>query len=205
MFFGRSHLLALLTTLIAAPAHASPIVAVFDLVSKNTQLNRSTLENLNDYLSTLIAREYRIIPRDDIKKTLNRQKANSYKECYSTECQIDIGKELAANMSLSSKISRIGKRCVITLKLYDLRTAASAGAAAARGGCQEDEVLESLERAVATLAKGADSLARTERPPPPTLKAPTASTKRPTPSPPPRRSQAGRGDRDAQEAAPQGL
>ncbi len=174
----RAILSALLFACIAAlsPGEARadpPIVAVFDIVSKRARLNPTTLEGLSDYLSTLVAESsaYHIVPRSDIKRTLSTQKAESYKECYSTECQIEVGKELAATMSLLTQVTRIGKRCVVTLQLFDLRTAASTGASSARGECGEDQILESLERAVRKLAKPSQVAASSPKTPKPAVSA----------------------------------
>ena len=134
-------------------AHAQskkPIVAVFDIEDKGVGLKRKLCERLSDYLAMTIAAtgKYRVVPRDQLKKRLVAQKKQSYKKCYDQTCQIEIGKELAAQKSLTTVIMKLGSRCMVTSVLYNLRTAASEGGASTEGECSEDAIVESIKRVV---------------------------------------------------------
>ena len=56
-----------------------------------------------------------------------------------------------ASKALSGTILRIGKRCIVTLSLVDLRKSAKEAAGQGRGNCTEDGVLESVDKALAQL------------------------------------------------------
>ena len=145
------------STLRAAPARAEsarPVVAVFTLQSKGVALDASTRDRLSEYLTTRLAASgrYQVIPRADLKTRLSAQKKASYRSCYDSACQIEIGKELAAEKSLTASVIRMGTRCIMTIALYDLRRAATDGAATTRSDCQEEALSGAIDRVVAQLA-----------------------------------------------------
>ncbi|HOX44465.1 MAG TPA: PEGA domain-containing protein [Myxococcota bacterium] len=158
----------------AALAQERPIVAVFDLEVKGTTLDVGAVDRLTDYLGTLLAgRGYRVVPRSQLRGRLTEEKKGSFKECYDQGCQIEIGKELAAQKSLSSQVLKIGSSCKVAVNLYDLRTAASDGAGSATGKCDEDGVVGALEQAVEALLGKAVPVAG--QPGPPAAKVPDVS------------------------------
>ncbi len=131
-----------------------PIVAVFDVdKDRRIRLPRATLLEMANYLSTRLTESgrYQVIPRDQLKKRLVQQKTASYKDCYDQSCQIAIGKELAAEKSLSTRIGKMGSRCTVNLKLFDLRKSTTEAAASQHGKCTEDGILDSLDKALAKL------------------------------------------------------
>ncbi len=152
--------LVLLTALCcpaAARAQADrPIVAVFDIETKRVKLNRGLLDLLADQLATGLAASgrYQVVPRDQLKQRLVSEKKKSFAGCYDQSCQIELGRELAAQKTLATRIGRIGKRCTVTASLYDLRTAASENAARVKGGCSEEALLGSIEQVVTKLNRG---------------------------------------------------
>lgn len=129
------------------------IIAVFNIEDRGAKLAKATLLRLSDYLALQIAATgaYQVTPRDKLKERLVRQKRASYKQCYAQSCQIEIGKELAAQKSLSTMVVRLGSKCNVTSVLYDLRRAASEGGASASGRCDEDGIVASLETVVRKL------------------------------------------------------
>ncbi|HOX47467.1 MAG TPA: SUMF1/EgtB/PvdO family nonheme iron enzyme [Myxococcota bacterium] len=147
-----------LLLLVEGPVQAQdrPIVAVFDLEVKGTKLDKGTVDRLTDYLGSLLASKgFQVVPRAQLKERLVQAKKGSYKACYDESCQIEVGKELAAQKTLASQILKLGSKCKVTLNLLDLKKAASEGAGTASGKCGEDEVVESLEKAVANMFEGA--------------------------------------------------
>ena len=146
--------LIILAILLAPPAPAEdrPIVAVFDMEDRGAGLSRDTLNNLTDYLAAMLTEGgYQVIPRDQIRDRLKQQRKESYKECFDQSCQIELGKEMAAQKSLATKVLKIGKKCRVTGDLYDLKRAASERAATAGSGCSEDELLAAVEEVAAKL------------------------------------------------------
>ncbi|OGZ07556.1 MAG: hypothetical protein A3D65_03895 [Candidatus Lloydbacteria bacterium RIFCSPHIGHO2_02_FULL_50_13] len=123
-----------------------PIVAVFG-VENRAGLRRGEIEELTRYIATKMVESgrYKIVPEAELKKILRKEKAASYEACFDEACQIEIGKELAAEKSLSTRIARLGDICIVSLQLYDLREAAAGRAASARGGCALQAVFASID------------------------------------------------------------
>jgi hypothetical protein len=161
-----------------------PIVAVFDIEDRGVGLSGAMLLRLSEYLTTRLAAtgHYRIVPRDQLKERLTQQKTSSYRQCYAPSCQIEIGKELAAQKSLATSIVKLTSTCTVTAVMYDLRTAASEGGASVEGGCTEAEVVNSIKSLVDKLTVTVSAPAAS--PPAPTP-APMEPIKHPTPAPPP--------------------
>lgn len=138
-------LLVCATSVAAAPP---PIVAVFPIEERGTNLGADKLDRLAAYLAAQLAASghLRIVPREQVKQRLRAQKLSSYKSCYDKSCQVTIGRELAAQKSIALQLLRIGSFCVLSASLFDLRQAATERGATARGGCSEDSIVESIER-----------------------------------------------------------
>jgi hypothetical protein len=132
-----------------------PIVAVFDIVNEGAALEPTVLGRLSNYLASSLAATgaYQVVPRDKLKRRLVAQKKDSYKQCYDRSCQIEIGRELAAQKTLSTTIVKLGAKCKVTMVFYDLRTAASEGGARRGGGCSEDAIVAMIEGIVSSLVK----------------------------------------------------
>lgn len=124
----------------------SPIVAVFDMEDRGSGLDKQVLVNLTDYLASLLAEGgYQVVPRDQIRERLLEKKTESYRECYDQSCQIELGRELAAQNSLDISILKIGKKCHMTANLYDLKKATTVLAANADAECNEESLLVALK------------------------------------------------------------
>ncbi len=139
-----------------ALAAERPVVAVFTLKSDGARIKARELDRLSDYIGAALTESgrYQVVPKSELKTALNAKKKASYKQCYAESCQIEIGKELAADKVLAGVVARIGSRCTITLKIVDLRKATEEAAARAKGKCGIDNVLESLDKALAKLTGG---------------------------------------------------
>jgi ankyrin repeat protein len=122
------------------------IVAVFDVETKGVKLKKDFIDGLSSLLAMKLAEHgnYKVVPRDSLKARLAEQKTESYKVCYDQNCQIELGRELAAEKTLSCQIIKLGSQCSITVALYDLKSAATEKAATASSGCQEDNLVSSL-------------------------------------------------------------
>ncbi|MBW2732565.1 MAG: hypothetical protein JRH20_09235 [Deltaproteobacteria bacterium] len=138
------------------PAHLEakatpPVIVVFDIENKGATLSAQELESMTDYLGNQLGEggHLRIVPRSEIRERVRAGKRASYKDCYDQKCQIEIGRELAAQMTVATRIGKVGRSCIITAALYDLKTAASARTTTAKAACTADALLEAL----ATVAK----------------------------------------------------
>jgi hypothetical protein len=140
----------LLAGLLLGPGQAAadaPIVAVFDIEAKDISLPAKTLAKLRDYLEARLAAKgaFQLVPREEIRKRLMLKKKGSYKLCYDSACQIELGRELAAQKSLATRILKIDSdTCVVTTILFDLKKATSEQAATAEGGCSPKTLMTSI-------------------------------------------------------------
>ncbi|HOX44519.1 MAG TPA: SUMF1/EgtB/PvdO family nonheme iron enzyme [Myxococcota bacterium] len=144
-----------LTSSSIALAQDRPIVAVFDIEPRGVKLSKAVRDNLSDYLGGLLSvRGYQVVPRSQLRERLIAQKKASYKECYDQSCQVELGKELAADKSLSTRVFALGGKCRVVVTLYDLKRSASEGAGMAVDACDEPAIVRSLEKAVEQLGGG---------------------------------------------------
>lgn len=161
---NRMHLLLILASLMLpanraqAQAHR-PVIAVFDVEVKRLDLSAGLLDGLGDHLATRLTEtgHFQVVPRSMIKKRLSKQKSQSYKQCFEQSCQIELGRELAAEKTLSAQIVKFSKLCTVNLTLYDLKSAATESAASVRHGCDEEGLLTSFDKAVDKLVAGAST------------------------------------------------
>ncbi len=148
----------LVTTIVALPDFASaddrqPVLCVFDIELKGVRLASMLTDNLTDYISTKMAEggRFQVVPREQIKARLTKNKTESHIECYSQSCQIELGQELAADKTLAVKIMKLGASCTVSMSLYDLRRFTTDNAATASGACAETGIVASVNAAVASL------------------------------------------------------
>ena len=139
---------ALTTT--ASPPPLAPgrqyVVAVFELEDGSGQLKKDVRGQLTEYLSALLAQKgsYSVVPMNQIRERLRQSKAESYKDCYDESCQIEIGKAVAAEGVITTKLLKIGSVCALTSTLFDLRREATARAAAADTDCATSALLGAM-------------------------------------------------------------
>lgn len=142
-----------------APSPGGPgkmIVAVFDVQDLSRKFKKRTLEQLTEYLSARITQvtRYRVVPRDQLRSRLFEQKRGTYRACYEETCQIELGKALAAQKSLSTKILKVGKRCAISSILYDFKTETAEQSALVRTDCDEDSLMDCMDRVARQFSTG---------------------------------------------------
>lgn len=135
----------------------NPIVAVFDIEDQSKKMQRDVLDQLTGYLGTKLTQiaGFKIVPRDQLRLRLSQEKSSTYKECYDQSCQIELGRAIAAEKSLSTQIIRIGNACAITSSLFDLRTETTEGAASIETGCADEDLMRAMTE-IAEQLKPAD-------------------------------------------------
>ena len=128
------------------PSGRPYIVAVFELEDGSGQLKKDVRTQLTEYLSVLLAQKgrYSVVPMAQVRDRLRETKAESYKDCYDESCQIEIGKAVAAQGVITTKLLKIGGACALTSKLFDLRSEASVRAAAADTNCDTSALLGAM-------------------------------------------------------------
>jgi hypothetical protein len=168
------------TAVLAGAGEPAPVVAVFEIENRGSPLSEDELMALTDYLGTRLGEggRYQIIPRQEIKKRLVEQKAASFKQCYDQSCQIEVGREMAAQFTVSASISRVGRTCIITAAMYDLKKAATHKTGTAKGPCTADDLLSAVERIALKLEGG--EVPAAEVPPKPVAETVESLTKKPS-------------------------
>lgn len=112
------------------------IVAVFPISGgKLKARQRQELSELYAAHLTALA-GFQIVPTAELAAQLRAQKVASYKECYDDACQIEIGKAIAAEKVLTTKIIFQQSGCVVSATLFDLRSEATELAAVVPGPCE---------------------------------------------------------------------
>jgi len=136
-----------------ALAGERPIVAVFQIEDRSRSLGKDLLGQLTEYLATEVGKAgvFQIVPPGDIKRALMDKKAESFKECFDVSCQVELGRELAANKTLSTSVLKIGGICTVSAALYDLKRMATDLSASAEGGCKPEDLMASVRKAAADL------------------------------------------------------
>lgn len=141
----------------AAQADVSPpaVIAVFELRDPSHVVSQNDRRSLTRYLATKLAetRRFQVVAEDDMRRVLQEKKVESYDACYDEACQIEIGKDLAAQKSVVAEIVQLGDTCAITAVVYDLAKAASDRAATEKGPCAIEALVLSLERLAVKLAQ----------------------------------------------------
>lgn len=153
-----------------APLESSVILAVFDIEDATGQFKTQECEQLQDFLSTRLTElaGLKVVPRQQLRERLREQQSESYRQCYDEACQIELGKEIAASKSVSTRILKVGTSCVVTSKLFDLKSATSERAASARVACTADALLDGMDQIARQLTGVASEPepARSHAPPP---------------------------------------
>ncbi len=147
-------------------AAASPVVvAVFDIDDRSGRFRSEEVDQLTAYLAIQVADgpAFRVVPRAQVRAAMADAKRESYKDCYDDRCQIEIGRALAAQKSLLTRIISIGSRCAVTAALFDLGTEASEQAVSQKTNCDRDALVTALEQ-VATSLKARSVGGRDARP-----------------------------------------
>jgi hypothetical protein len=142
----------------SAVAVAGPrsVIAVFDLQDASGQLQPAVLDQLTEYLGAQLVElgGLRVVPRSEVKARLSAEKAESYGACYDEACQIQLGKALAAEKSLATKLLRIGSTCALSATLYDLKSETTELASTVEGECTEDALMKTVKALAGKFSKG---------------------------------------------------
>jgi hypothetical protein len=80
-------------------------------------------DQLTDYLATRLAARgaYRVVPRRAVQAELLAAKARTLDACVDEACQIELGKALAAEQTLTARVIQLDDACALTAALFDLR------------------------------------------------------------------------------------
>jgi len=131
------------------------ILAVFAIEDPNRQFKQSMLDQLTDYLETVLTQSgaYKVVPRAQLRRRLVGKKKGSYRQCFDQACQIELGKAVSAQMTLSAKLLRVGGKCALIARIYDLRTETAVKAASTRTRCAADALMLAVDKLAGQLTK----------------------------------------------------
>ena len=96
---------------------------------------------------------YRVVPRKTLRERLADTKKEGLSRCYDEACQIELGKAVAAQKSLATKLLQVGGSCAISATLYDLKTETTEKATSVRTDCSVDRLMDGLEQIAQRLAR----------------------------------------------------
>ncbi|HOE82517.1 MAG TPA: SUMF1/EgtB/PvdO family nonheme iron enzyme [Myxococcota bacterium] len=140
----------------SATAQSSDIIAVFEIERRGVPLKAATMANLNDYMyGRLASAGFKLTPQSQVRERVVDLKRGSHKDCYDQSCQIELGKAVAADKSLSSRLIKIGDVCALQSQIYDLKTETTDAGAEAEGPCTVAGIKASIDLVVAKFKGGA--------------------------------------------------
>lgn len=131
----------------------APLVAVLRLEDAAKVLDAAALAQLSTYLETRLTAVglYRVLPAAQVREGLARKRRESYRRCYDVRCQIELGRALAARKVLVTRLLRLGGRCTLTSRLYDLKSEAAERAATVDAMCSAAALKPALDQLVQRL------------------------------------------------------
>lgn len=161
----------LMLTSFALSLVLAPAVAVFDVESRAPRVSPALAEKLTGYLRAQLAvRGKQLLPTPALEHALSSAAARSHRACYDQSCQIEIGREIAAEKVLTTRIHNLEASCSIASMEVDLTRLLIDRAAVWTGDCDEtsladglDAIAEELSTAVPTAQRQAAAVFRFRR------------------------------------------
>ncbi len=107
-----------------------------------------------ELLTTLLAEAGRtLVPASSVAVPLEGGKVEPRKGCVDKKCAYELGTNVGANKSVSSKIVKKGKSCVLTAAVHDIATKTSTLTATAKIGCEAHLVADGLRDVASQLVR----------------------------------------------------
>lgn len=127
-----------------------PVLAVFNTDDWNAGLGRAELDMLSDDLTAGVEKAlpgFKVVAPRVLKRALVDAMKGKFDACFDKLCQFSLGKEVDANFVLSSTISRVGKRCILTAIIWDVDKKVSVVSSTGKGGCERQDLITTVNRA----------------------------------------------------------
>lgn len=127
------------------------IIAVFDIENRAPSFNEAALERLNDYLFfSLASAGFKLTPQNQVRQRVVELKTESHRDCYDETCQIELGKTVAAQKSLATRLILLADdQCLIAMVLYDLKTETTEKGAKVTCPCTTSGALAAIDEVIA--------------------------------------------------------
>jgi hypothetical protein len=146
----------LLTHLICAPAFAQDVTAIAHVQTSRINLGPKLLLTFDGYLqrrltSSAFQSKLRAIPPEQLQRARKALRNDPTLDCKASTCQLELGRLLAANKLLLPEIRNLAGSCMVSLTLFDVRSATSETAALSKGPCDQASIIGSLTEAIRKL------------------------------------------------------
>ncbi len=130
------------------------VLAVFDIEDVARRLKTDERVQLSAFLTAAVAQtgKFSVIPREQLRSRLQEEKQAGYRECFDSACQIELGKAVAAQMTLATQILEVGGECVVTASLYDLLSETSSAAVTVKSGCEAKALIDAVPQVAERIA-----------------------------------------------------
>lgn len=127
---------------------AGVVVALFEVADQSGRFDDRITSQLTEYLASKLTQVggYRIIPRAALRRELQDRKLEGQGACFDESCQLELGKAMAAQKSIVTKLLRVGDACLVTSTLFDLQTETTERAASARTTCGETDLIGAIDQ-----------------------------------------------------------
>lgn len=166
---GRSRCCALVLAILAsvlpleAAAEKDTVVAVFPVSTVSFSPNKGLRESMWAYIEAQVAETpgYRVVPHEALEAAIRERHKRFLSQRYDPETQAEVGRQVAASQSVSTRIIRFAGVCKVNVTVYDIARQVSTISAGAEGPCSESGLLVSLRAALKQIGP------RDRRAPPP--------------------------------------
>lgn len=131
-----------------------PRVAVLPMSSHGSRvLTADEVEGLSDYLTAKLGEDGSLIvvAKDELRKYIAARKLESHNPNFDTSSQVEMGRELTAEYSINSAISKVGSVCLIYGSVWDNARATQIKAATAKASCKPEKLIGAVEIIAAKL------------------------------------------------------
>lgn len=121
------------------------------------EVQGSTEAHIVDTLDALLFLEltstgrFRFVPRRDIEAANRKVKAESLGDCVDAQCNLEIGRALAAERVLAPRLFASDGGCVVALTSFDLRTETGDWAATVKSPCDDASLREAARKLASRL------------------------------------------------------
>jgi len=126
-------------------------LAVMEILDDSGKMNKKTIKNATSYLFDKFteSKKYWIIPESERDRALVEMFENQTKQsrqlCIDEKCQLSLSQQLSANFLVNSNIRPIGKRCVLSVKIFDIEKRAGTEAWNEKFDCNEAGLIEAVD------------------------------------------------------------
>lgn len=126
-------------------------LAVMDIIDDSGKMSKKTINIATSYLFDKFteARKYWVIPESERDRALTEMFETKSKQsrqlCVDEKCQLSLSQQLSANFLVNSNIRPIGKRCVLSVKIFDIEKRAGTEAWNEKFDCTEAGLIEAVD------------------------------------------------------------